>query len=140
MGASLGSSSSKQPESDINVTPLVDIVLVLLIIFMVVTPALNEGEHVELPAIFNVDKKKEVEPLDVTLAANGLVLFDKQVIERSHLEAKLGEAFAADPERKLMLKADYNLPYADLRETFALAQNIGFRGISLKVVQRKPAS
>ena len=53
MGASVSKSSSKQPEPEINVTPLVDVVLVLLIIFMVVAPAINEGENIELPAIFN---------------------------------------------------------------------------------------
>ena len=140
MGASATPKSGKQPEPEINVTPLVDVVLVLLIIFMVITPALAEGEHVELPAIFNVDKKKEGEPLDLTLAANGMVILDKEEVEESALRGKLAEFYAQDPERKLLLKADSALPYVKVRETFALAQDVGFRGISLKVMERKPAS
>lgn len=140
MGARVTSKSTKQqPEPEINVTPLVDVVLVLLIIFMVITPAISEGENVELPAIVNVDQKKEVDPIDVTLAPDGIVLFDKERIAEGALEAKLTAAFREDPERKVMLKADFGMPYAKVRETFVLAQNIGFKGVSLKVIQRKPA-
>jgi biopolymer transport protein ExbD/biopolymer transport protein TolR len=139
MGAGASSKFEKQPEPEINVTPLVDVVLVLLIIFMVITPAISEGENVELPTIFNVDKKKEVDPIDVTLAPEGIVLLDKERIGRAELEAKLTAAFRQDPERKVMLKADSAMPYAEIRETFALAQSIGFKGVSLKVVQKKPA-
>jgi biopolymer transport protein TolR len=130
----------QQPSPHINVTPLVDVVLVLLIIFMVVTPALSEGEHVELPAIMNVDKKKDVEPLDVTLALNGIVVFDKDRIEIGELRDRLTAAYAEDPERRLLLKADSALPYVEVREAFALAQEIGYQGISLKVIERKPAT
>lgn len=140
MGASVSSASSrKQPEPEINVTPLVDVVLVLLIIFMVVAPAINEGENVELPAIFNVEKKKDVNPIDVTIAPGGIVVVDKKRIDKGALEGALAQAYAEDPERKVLLKADNNMTYAEVRETFTLVQNIGFKGISLKVVQRKPA-
>jgi biopolymer transport protein ExbD len=141
MGAAVRPSSraKQQLSPNINVTPLVDVVLVLLIIFMVVTPALSEGEHVELPAIMNVDKKKDVEPLDVTLALHGIIVFDKERIEEGQLREKLAAAYAEDPERKLLLKADSGLPYAKVREAFAMAQDIGYQGISLKVIERKPA-
>jgi biopolymer transport protein ExbD/biopolymer transport protein TolR len=131
------SSSAKQPEPEINVTPLVDVVLVLLIIFMVITPALNDGEHVELPEIFNPDKKKEMEPIDVTMAVNGVVLVDKERVEPAQLRERLVALHKENEERKLMLKADSALPYKKLRETFAMIQGIGFRGVSLKVVQKK---
>ncbi len=139
MGARVTAGSGKQPEPEINVTPLVDVVLVLLIIFMVVTPAISEGENVELPSIFNVDKKKEVDPLEVTLAPGGVVVVDKERVALAALESKLRSAYQADPERKVMLKADHAMPYAEVRGAFAMAQNIGFKGISLKVIQRKPA-
>jgi biopolymer transport protein TolR len=132
-------SSSKQPEPEINVTPLVDIVLVLLIIFMVITPALNDGEHVELPEILNFDKKKEMEPIEVTMAANGIVLVEKERIPLAELRARLTALHKENEERKVMLKADTALPYKRLRETFAEIQSIGFRGVSLKVLQKKGA-
>ena len=136
-------SSSKRPEPkpDINVTPLVDVVLVLLIIFMVVTPAINDGENVTLPEIFAVDKKKdEMEPIDVAITIDGSVLLDKERIERAELEPKLKEMHEASPERKIMLKADVRLPYKEMRETFVMVHNIGFRGVKLKVLQRKRES
>jgi biopolymer transport protein ExbD/biopolymer transport protein TolR len=138
MGASLSPKSSKQPEPEINVTPLVDVVLVLLIIFMVIAPALNEGEHVELPEILTPDqKKKELEPIDLTLAANGNLVLDKQLVTEGELRSRLEALHAEDPERRILLKADTALPYGKVRDTFAMVQDVGFRGVSLKVLERK---
>ncbi len=141
MGASFQTSSKKQPEPDINVTPLVDVVLVLLIIFMVIAPAINDGEHVELPSILQPDPKpKDLNPIDVIVALNGHVLVDKQPIEPSALEATLRRLHQEDPERHLMLKTDSRIPYAQVRKNFALLREIGFKGVSLKVLERKKAA
>lgn len=137
MGASVQSRSNKGlPSPEMNITPLVDVVLVLLIIFMVVTPAINEGEAVELPEILNVEKKKG-EPIEVTLAANGNVLVAKQQVPEAQLEGALQQLFAQDPERTVLLNADAKLPYADVRKTFKMMQEIGFKGLTLKVLQKK---
>jgi len=139
MGARLSrSSSSKLPEPDINVTPLVDVVLVLLIIFMVITPAINEGEQVELPAIFQTDtKKKEMDPIELTIALNGVLVLENERIDSGALDARLREIHAASPDRRLMIKADTGLDYGTIREHFARAQDVGFAGIKLKVTKRK---
>jgi len=129
-------SSNGLPSPEMNITPLVDVVLVLLIIFMVVTPAINEGESVQLPEILNVEKKKG-EPLEVTLAANGAILVAKQQVPDAQLEASLKQLFAQDPERPILLNADAKIPYSDVRKTFRLMQEIGFKGLSLKVLQKK---
>lgn len=141
MGVKLGSAAAKkQPEPDINVTPLVDVVLVLLIIFMVVTPALDSGEHVELPKIFSVEPKpKDLNPIDVTIALNGRILVDKQPVERSQLKETLVRLHEEAPEKSLLLKTDSRMEYKKVRETFAELQDIGFSGVSLKVVKRKGA-
>jgi biopolymer transport protein ExbD/biopolymer transport protein TolR len=140
MGASFASNSKKQPEPEINVTPLVDVVLVLLIIFMVIAPALNEGEHVELPNVLQADPKpKDMNPIDVTIAMSGNVVVDKQPIPPNTLEATLQRLHAEDPERHLLLKTDERLPYEQVRKNFAMLQNIGFKGVSLKVLEKKPA-
>jgi biopolymer transport protein ExbD/biopolymer transport protein TolR len=140
MGASFASNSKKQPEPEINVTPLVDVVLVLLIIFMVIAPALNEGEHVELPNVLQADlKPKDMNPIDVTIAMSGNVVVDKQPIPAGTLEATLQRLHAEDPERHLLLKTDERLPYEQVRKNFAMLQGIGFKGVSLKVLERKPA-
>ena len=127
-------------QAAINITPLVDVVLVLLIIFMVIAPALNEGEHVELPAVLQPDTtKKDIDPVDVTLASNGSVLVDRERIAEDALRERLEALHAADPERRLLLKADQNIPWERVRTTFATIQEIGFRGVSLKVLERKKA-
>ncbi|MEZ4439011.1 MAG: biopolymer transporter ExbD [Polyangiaceae bacterium] len=116
-----------------------DVVLVLLIIFMVVTPAINEGEAVELPEIFNISAKKDGEPIEVTMAPEGVFVLDHERITAQSLGPKLKAMHEAEPDRWLMLKADSTLPYKDVRETFAELQHIGFFGVSLKVIQKKPA-
>ena len=137
MGMS-ASAAARRPEPEINVTPLVDVVLVLLIIFMVIAPAINEGEHVELPAIFQPDATpKDMNPIDVTIALSGAVIVDKEKIEPTTLKARLTELHAKDPERALLLKTDAAAPYGKVRETFAMLQGIGLKGISLKVTERK---
>ncbi|MBN1610685.1 MAG: biopolymer transporter ExbD [Polyangiaceae bacterium] len=128
------------PVPEINVTPLVDVVLVLLIIFMVIAPALNEGARVDLPAIFQPDPDaKDLSPIEVTIAAQGELLLDRRPIEPRTLSERLRRMHTIDPNRHVMLKSDENIPYKRVRETFATIQDIGFRGVSLKVIQRNAA-
>lgn len=129
----------KLPEPEINVTPLVDIVLVLLIIFMVVTPAMNEGEHIELPELTKTDeKKKDLNPIEVTLAYNGRVLVNKQAIERNNLVATVTALHQAKSDAVVLLNADARLNYKIVRDAFKELQDLGFQGVSLKVAERKP--
>lgn len=139
MGANLSNASKKrQPEPEMNVTPLVDVVLVLLIIFMVITPALNDGEHVEVPEFLTPDPQpRDMNPIDVVLAMNGRVLLNNEAIEPTELKAKVRVIHDAEPDRVLLLKADARMDYAKVRDTFAKLQDIGFKGISLKVTERK---
>ncbi len=141
MGASLSSSSTKKlPEPEMNVTPLVDVVLVLLIIFMVIAPSLNEGEHVELPSILQPDAKpRDMNPINVTMALNGTLVLEDERIQQSDLRAKVQALHDADPERALLLKTDQAVPYKKVRDTFAMLQGIGFKGLSLKVLETKKA-
>lgn len=141
MGASISTGQKKRPEPEINVTPLVDIVLVLLIIFMVVTPAMAEGEHIELPKLMTVDEKpKELHPYEVTLALNGRILVEKEQVQRSALEERLKKLHDEDPVKQLRLNADRRLPYKNVREMAAIAQEVGFSGISIKVEETQGGS
>ena len=123
---------------DMNVTPLVDVVLVLLIIFMVVAPRLDQDVQVDLPGIFNPDPDVDAssDPLKVSVAKAGEYYIDEKKYDLDGAIDFLGAAHAADPLRRLVLRADAKLTYGQVREIFARAQKVGFPGIALMVGER----
>ena len=125
-------------QPDMNVTPLVDVVLVLLIIFMVVAPRLDQDVPVDLPGIFNPDPEVEVsaEPLKVTVGKDGGYHIDGVKYDLDGAIGFLSDAHAAEPLRRLVLRADARLTYGQVRELFARAQQVGFPGIALMVGER----
>src|SRR5690606_34895424 len=132
---------SKLPEPEINVTPLVDVVLVLLIIFMVVTPAMAEGEHIELPKLTAVDDKpKDLHPIELTLALNGRILIEKNPVLEADVLPKLRALHEADGEKQLRLNADARLPWGRIRSMMAKVQGVGFSGVSIKVEEQSSGS
>jgi biopolymer transport protein TolR len=138
MGVALSSKKAKGASPDINITPLVDVVLVLLIIFMVVTPAINEGAQIELPKVLTPDPKtKYTNPIEVTIAPDGTTVCEKETIQLSQLKPKLVALHAKDPERALMLKSDQLMKWGKMRNAFFDLQDVGFKGVLLKVTERK---
>jgi biopolymer transport protein TolR len=138
MGASVQATKSKGATPEINITPLVDVVLVLLIIFMVVTPAINEGAQIELPKVLMPDaKQKDMHPIEVTIAPDGTTVVEKENIAFKDLKATLVKLHEKDPARSLMLKSDESMKWGKMRNTFLDLQNIGFKGVLLKVVAKK---
>ncbi|MAQ17983.1 MAG: biopolymer transporter ExbD [Sandaracinus sp.] len=117
-----------------NVTPLVDIVLVLLIIFMVVLPNQEKGAAVEVPTIAHGEEDPdEGEPIILSIDDQGRMYLDAQRLDDETFTAALDQAHAAEPERKLMLRADRDVKYARIRALFAIAQDIGFPGVMMRV-------
>lgn len=131
----------EQNTPDINVTPLVDVVLVLLIIFMVIAPALEHGERVELPAILMVDKeqKAKLDPITITVARSGALYVEKEAVESAALPARLAAMHDAAPDRRVVLKGDGAVDYQKVRDLFTVVQNAGFSGVSLMVSKKKGA-
>lgn len=123
---------------DINITPLVDVCLVLLIIFMVIAPALSEGALLELPKAVTADPKpKDAHPIELAIGVDGSVVLEKQKIDPNQLKPQVVALHDADPKRALMLKMDHNAPYKKVRDMFELVQTAGFHGILLKVSDKK---
>ena len=120
---------------EINVTPLVDVVLVLLIIFMVVIPQLDAGVAVSIPTAANPDAETEAahEPLTVTVTEHGELYFNRQPIAESDLLAALADAHERAPERPLQIKGDHGARYGRIRRLFATGQALGFPGVGLEV-------
>jgi biopolymer transport protein TolR len=122
---------------EMNVTPLVDVVLVLLIIFMVVTPQLEAGAAVELPAASNPDaENKNLTPTTVSLTARGELYMDRKQVKREELLSLLKAVRVSQPDSPVVLKADRAVRYAEVRGVFKSLQELGFPGISLQVVDR----
>jgi biopolymer transport protein TolR len=133
------SRKANRPTPVMNVTPLVDVVLVLLIIFMVVIPAMEKSAHVDLPSIFNVDPeaKSKTDPFTLSLTADGNMFFEQEQLDQTKFLATLKEANDRDPSRRLVLRADTVAKYGQVRELFAACQEVGFPGVSLRVNELK---
>jgi biopolymer transport protein TolR len=135
------SRSRYKPAPAMNVTPLVDVVLVLLIIFMVVIPAMEKSAQVDLPSIFNVDPeaKSKTDPFTLSLTTDGTMYLEQDQLTPETFAARLREANEREPSRRLVLRADRKAPYGDVRKLFAVCQDIGFPGVSLRVNELKGA-
>jgi biopolymer transport protein ExbD len=133
------SHSKKRIEPAMNVTPLVDVVLVLLIIFMVVIPAMSQNAPVDLPTLLNVDKegKSKVDPFTLSVTSTGDLFFEKELLDPEQMITVLRDANHKDPSRRLILRADRGAKYKVVRDLFKSCQEVGFPGVALKVNEAK---
>jgi biopolymer transport protein TolR len=131
-------SSGDDLRSEINVTPLVDVMLVLLVIFMVVTPLLRVQVPVDLPLAKQAEDANQV-PDQVTLSAttDGVVRINGEIVERDALEEKLRALYATRADKVLFLEADRSLPYATVVELMDTCRAAGVERIGV-LTQKKP--
>jgi biopolymer transport protein ExbD len=122
-------------KSEINVTPLVDVVLVLLIIFMVVTPQLKPGKDVKLPpAPGTKDAPASAPALVVSITAQRQVFVEAAAQPAGEaLEAQLAQALRAQPGRRIVLKGDRSLSYGEVRSVMRTSREAGAKGVALAV-------
>jgi biopolymer transport protein TolR len=122
-------------QSDINVTPLVDVCLVLLIIFMVVTPMLQKGVSVQIPQAENPDKKPESSKqkmISVSYANPPGYHMDKPTpMSKAEFQNALDELYQRNPTAELVIKADQRLKYGDVKEVFKMTKDAGFQDVGL---------
>jgi len=125
-------------KNEINITPLVDVVLVLLIIFMVVTPMLQRGKSVTLPKSRSTEKeKKDSDPLILSVTLDRQVYLEKDPLDDAGLEAALRRELQKKPDRRILLKGDEKLSYGEIRRVMNVARKAGARGINLGVEELK---
>ncbi|NTX58477.1 biopolymer transporter ExbD [Myxococcus sp. CA039A] len=123
-------------KSDINVTPLVDVVLVLLIIFMVVTPMMQRGKDVELPQAKHIEEEDGPDPLILSVTPDRKLFVESEAYpDERALQAKLKAELTQVPRRRLLLKVDQSLTYADVMKVMQLAKDSGAERVSLAVVK-----
>ncbi|MGI3186678.1 ExbD/TolR family protein [Nioella aestuarii] len=119
--------------SEINVTPFVDVMLVLLIVFMVSAPLMTVGVPIELPetAAEPLPGEEEEEPLAVTLTADGQVMIQTTPVPMEELVTRLQGIAAERDSNQIFLRADGAIPYADVMQVMGALNAGGFREIGL---------
>lgn len=117
--------------SEINVTPFVDVMLVLMIIFMVAAPMLTVGVPIKLPETSANAMSNEEEPLTITLTKDGLVLIQTTEYSQEELIPKLTAIAAERSNKKVFLRADGALPYESVAQVMGALNAGGFNDIGL---------
>jgi biopolymer transport protein TolR len=128
-------------QSDINVTPLVDVCLVLLIIFMVVTPLLQSGVPVLLPDTANPEKYPEGQhQVKVAIQEDGKIFIGQDWIPtKAELIRRMDDMLKADPQKEVVIKADKRLKYKEVRDVMKALNDAGFTKVGL-ITTKKGAS
>ena len=118
--------------SDINVTPLVDVCLVLLIIFMVVTPMLQKGKAVMLPQTERPDKKPESDKeLLISVQADKTIFIDTKWFPDKEFAAKMREFGDRSSNKDVLIKADQRLNFGDVKHVMGMVKDAGFEHVGL---------
>jgi len=119
--------------SDINVTPFVDICLVLLIIFMVVTPMLQEGVQINLPQASNPAKTEDDEAVAITVAMKDdrVIYVQRKAIPAAQYLAEMSEIYDRMPDKQVLIKADKSMSYGDVRRVMVETNEAGFAEVKL---------
>ena len=126
------------PMSEINVTPMVDVMLVLLVIFMVTAPFLLQAVPVSLPKTAPVAKLIPVNKLELIIDADGNVYVDQDQVAGDNLETQLQARLKADPELAVQLKADYRVAYGRIAEVMAAVNRAGIVRMSFVTASTQP--
>jgi biopolymer transport protein TolR len=128
-----------RPMSDINVTPFVDVMLVLLIVFMVTAPLLSAGVPVDLPEAQAKPLALEKEPITVTVDTNGHVFIKDAEIQMNDLIARLNEAVGGNLDERIYVRGDKSVSYGTIMQVMGVMNGAGFRHIGL-VALKEPDS
>jgi biopolymer transport protein TolR len=143
--SSLGGSGRRlagryQPMSAINVTPFVDVMLVLLVVFMVAAPLLTVGVPVDLPQTQAPPISEPKEPLVITINGDGHLFIQETEVPTEALVPRLGAITGNNPDAVLYVRGDKAINYGRVLEVMSLVSSAGFRKVSLIAVPPKGAA
>lgn len=130
-------SKDSEPMGEINVTPLVDVMLVLLIIFMVTAPLLTQGVNIDLPDAESPAMQQNVEPLVVTIRENGKIFIQKRAIEIKKLAPRIKALRQQKPDLPVFIRGDAKTPYGRIAEVMSLLETAGIRKVGLVTEPRR---
>ena len=124
-----------RPLAEINVTPLVDVMLVLLIIFMVTAPLMTSGVPVDLPKTSAQPISNDSEPLTVSINAQGAIYLQEAAVDLPDLVAKLQAIAQNNPDRRIFVRGDKDIAYGRIMEVMGTIQQGGFTKVALLAEQ-----
>ncbi|KGQ19171.1 Biopolymer transport protein ExbD/TolR [Lysobacter dokdonensis DS-58] len=129
------------PMAEINVTPLVDVMLVLLIIFMITAPLMSHKVKVELPQA-NLDVIKEtpitVQPITITVSDAGNLYWNDQPITKDQIESRLSVEAQKTPQPAINVRGDRTTKYRVVQQVVQVAQNQGMRKVGFVAEKERP--
>jgi biopolymer transport protein TolR len=127
----------RRPISDINITPFVDILLVLLIIFMVAAPMMTSAVNVDLPKGVSIPDNEKIQPISVSIQLDGSIFLQEEIIKLASLPKKLTQLTNNNFNNKIYVRADKSLDYGRVMEVVRIISIAGFRQVVLatKMVQ-----
>jgi biopolymer transport protein TolR len=123
-----------EPISEVNITPLVDVMLVLLIVFMVTAPLMVSGMPVDLPQTQADNLNIEKEPVIITLDKNGIIFLQKRETARPELIARLA-AIVQSANEEVYIRADQSIPYGNVMVLMGDIKAAGYKKVMLVVEQ-----
>ncbi|MCU0869920.1 MAG: biopolymer transporter ExbD [Burkholderiales bacterium] len=124
-GDGAGSSGGAQPMSEINTTPLVDVMLVLLVIFIITAPLLTHGIRIDLPKASSSANPEKPETVTLSLDADGHLFWNDKPVPDDQMEAQMAAAAKQQPVPEMHIRADRNTRYQRLAEIMSAARRAG---------------
>jgi biopolymer transport protein TolR len=127
-----------RPLAEINVTPMVDVMLVLLVIFMVTAPLMTSGVNVDLPKTDAAPLSSDSTPLTVSINAQGDIFLQDTAVQLPELVAKLQAIAQNDPARRIFVRGDKDLAYGRIMQVMSTITQGGFTKVALLAEQTAP--
>ena len=137
-GSMIGPGSGKRkyrPMAEINVTPLVDVMLVLLIVFMVTAPMITSGVNVNLPQANAKPVKSDSTPITITVNGQDQIYLQNSQVQLSNLVATLQQISQNNPDRRVFVRGDKDVSYGDMLQVMATITSGGFTKVALLAQQ-----
>ena len=132
--------SGPTPMSDINMTPLIDVMLVLLVIFMITAPLMSSSLRLDLPKSDAAQPNDAPQFVSVALDPQGKLYFGEEVVDAAAFESRIADAARKNPRTEVQLRADKGVPYGRVAEVIGVVQKAGLSriGFVTEPVAAKP--
>jgi biopolymer transport protein TolR len=138
-GGGRGRRRTTRPMSEINVTPFVDVMLVLLVVFMVTAPMMTVAVPVDLPKTQAHTLSQDKEPLVISISAEGHIYLQNKPLRLDELVPKLKAVTGANPEARIFVRGDKQIPYGKIMEVMGSISSAGFTKVALVAELPNPA-